>query len=348
MIYDMSTDPKFIAEHNNPQFQSHCFRGQSIGGTLVSVPSKKCKDKQTLLCGFVRLYPAPKAVCSNCPTGYPIYCYNQTGPSSYVDHAVVISRDGGNSWCPEAETIGQGSEFQYAISHLPTTAPTCGYTEIVHDGSLDVPMAVSPKTGRVYMAWQGANNRDYPSICDAQNQPAIFISVSKNEGKCWTDPVIVSRTPFTKNPLLQGNNQSFNPNIVVLDNGLVGVIYTDYRNNEARVNTTHAVRADVWLDIYREVDGPGSTGIGLDYTGEEVQLTSSTNTPPYTIRADYGVNSPIGGIGVTNGIAAYGNSFLTAYSNTHQAPCNPPTSTDFYANVCENNILNIVYAQVTP
>jgi hypothetical protein len=59
------------------------------------------------------------------------------------------------------------------------------------------------------------------------------MSMSVDGGVTWTEPVRVNRTPDPDASEPAGNVQAFTPQAYVLDDGTVGVLYYDFRNNDA-------------------------------------------------------------------------------------------------------------------
>ena len=320
-VYDLSTDPTWLSQYSNTNFTAPCFRGQILGATLVSVPSKH-KNKQTLLIGFLRIYPKKHTTCDR-------YIDTIQAPSiTFYDHGVIRSCDDGQNWSLSASQVPQ---YVFAAAHDPRTSGIGGVPLIVSDGSLNTYMAVSPKTNRVYMVWQGgncalANNCATPADENiAQHYPLIQLSASDDAGETWTTPITVSQTQINCASYPSRENcQSFNPNIIVLENGLVGVIYADFRNNAAAVGSKDPVNADIWLAIFKETKN-FNINAGLELVNE-VRLT------PNSFDASIGFsfppkagNSALNGFGSVEGIAAAGCSFLTAWGQTNYSNTTPGT-----------------------
>jgi hypothetical protein len=307
MIYDLGNDSRWINENANfqtvqqngacPADSANCtacalgpvpacigaIGGQSIGGTLVSVPGKE-EDCEILLDGFIRLYPKNKQDC-----------YTQLPSDSFVDHAVVASYDGGNTWTRDAFPV---TKYIFAFSHDPRLASGT-FNIIISDGALNTLMAVSPKTHRVYMAWQGGDatcNGD--NGCTGQFFPRIELSASADKGKTWSDATVVSRTSKKITTCNDGRNQAFNAHIAFLDDGLLGVLYTDFRN----ANTSPAaskVRADVWLALYKETKHV-NVNAGLEFV-HEIHVAEFDAAPGYDSATLNLLKGPGGNIGLAAG-----------------------------------------------
>ncbi|HJW85473.1 MAG TPA: sialidase family protein [Candidatus Brocadiaceae bacterium] len=322
LIYEMTNDTKWVQEHgwvNNDVEPPVPLGGQALGGTLVSVPAKNHENsnsrKQTnvLLAGFSRYYPKQGATT-----------YFQGADDTDNDHAVVRSFDNGETWTAEGATLPQ---FVYAFAHDPRTSGESTLT--VTDGGTNSIMAVSPKTNRVYFAWQAGNTAVSSDTSVSQFFPIIQISSSADAGETWSSAATASRTPF--NSTIMNANQSFNQNIAFLDDGLLGIIYADFRNYDGGQVTANC---DMWLAIYRETKSPhgGSSGIGLDFV-TEVRLIPQS------------FDAGISGIGSQSGIAASGNTFLTTFPITNQG--NLPSVSGPYGMTQDlNNRINVFFEKV--
>lgn len=328
LIYELKDDTKWVQEHgwvNDDVDPPVPLGGQALGGTIVSVPTQKRenssnrKQANVLLAGFSRYYPKQGATT-----------YFQDADDTDNDHAVVRSFDNGATWTTEGVPLPQ---FVYAFAHDPRTSGQSTLT--VTDGGITSIMAVSPKTNRVYFAWQAGNTEVSSDPSVSQFYPIIQISSSADAGETWSSAANVSRTPF--NSTIIDANQSFNQNIAFLDKGLLGIIYTDFRNYDGGQGTASC---DVWLAIYRETGNPrgGSTGIGLDFV-TEVRLT------PQSFDAGVVFSSHTRGIGVSNGIATSGSAFLTTFPITNQEGL-LPVSGPYNMTMDLNNRINVFFEKV--
>ena len=321
LVYDMTRDPVWLAKSNPALFP---LGGESFGGTLVSVPNcSKHGCKQTLLAGFLRIYPKIGSTT-----------YTQSPVDSNFDHAVIFSHDNGKSWSQSAVQV---QPYNLGISHSPATTPTIGVPVIVFDGSINNYLTVSPKN-RVYFVYQAANPR--PINADPRLNlyyPVIQLNVSADAGQTWSANAVVSNTPY--NPAAPESNQAFNPNIVVLPNGYVGIIYEDYRNSTP---TTFA--CDVWLDIYQ-----GNSIIQLaDLLATDFQALLKKFTWLDHLIQQIGFASPsVAGVGGATGIAALGTQFFTSFAQTVQGSL-PLGTGPLGSAVDPNNRLSVFVETVTP
>lgn len=317
VIYDMALDPKFLATYVNTNLDRA--GGQSIAPTLLEIPAPESCDHPILLCAFLRFFPDPNATTYS--QGFDPYHPDDT----LADHAVIRSFDHGRTWETQANQI---SLFNFGASHDPTQPAVNGV--IVFDNSLGIQLAYSKKTGKVYAVWQGSSQP--PSLANPIPEPdLISLSVSSDQGATWSAPI---KANLTGNPSTPGANQAFNANIAVIRDGYVGVIYFDYRNY---TGTPTNAQTDAWLVIYKEVSGPGTTGIGLDFV-QEIRVT------PSSFNALIGYNSTVDAATSQPGITANGDDFFFTFTKTGTDGI-PPVVIDGI-NVDNNNRFNTFLGDV--
>lgn len=318
LVYEMTNDPLWVEQHgwvNLNVYPPIPLGGQAVGGTLVSILSRN-KEKEILLSGFIRIYPQQGATS-----------YTQSPDNSSFDHAVIRSTDQGKTWSKKAVEVGQ---YTLAFSHDPRSS------KVLTDGAYNNVMAVSPKTGRVYYAWQGGNGAVSSDPVINAFFPCIQLASSADTGLSWSPAVVVSRTPF--NASIEGANQAFNANMAFMANGLLGIIYCDFRNYDGSQTT---VNADYWLALYQETKNPlgGSTGVGLEFV-KEICLT------PQSFDAAIGINCCLNGIGTNTGIAARGKGFFTTFGLTKQGNL-PNVTGPYYMTQDINHRINVFLERIT-
>jgi hypothetical protein len=188
---------------------------------------------------------------------------------------MIRSTDGGNRWSqpiviadnPVAEDVDPDNGVP-----LRTGADVGG-------GIPDV--AVDPRNGKLYVVWE--DSRFSGGVHDD-----IALSTSTDEGKTWSAPVRVNRTP--------DGVLAFTPMVDVLPNGDVGVTYYDIRNN------TPAAGLPTDYFIVTSTDG------GTTWTESRLTPTSFDDTLAPISRGYF--------LGDYQGLANDGTSFVPFFVQT--------------------------------
>jgi hypothetical protein len=269
--------------------------GGQCTGVSMATAVKGSKTKN-LLSSFMRYY-------SNSGQA----TFDKTVATTTTDRVVIRSSDEGAYWKKHAQVV---SKFVYAQSYNPTAAAPSRPVFPAPDGSELAHMVVNPSSGRVYLMWQaGSLAISNPTL--AAQHPEIVVSVSKDSGVHWSDPVKVSRTStklLTSNPPAY---QAFNGNIVILPNDMIGVVYYDFRNFRSG---SAVASTDCWLAVYKETDHDSDDHVGLEFVSE----TRITNPSfDFNIATKNSVNNIMNGIGNVVGVAGAGSSVFAAYAITN-------------------------------
>jgi hypothetical protein len=152
-------------------------------------------------------------------------------------------------------------------------------------------IASNPVTGQVYVVFQ--DRRFNPST-----NVGVVITTSKDLGKTWSTPV-----PVNPNTL---SIQTFNPEVAVLPDGRVGVLYYDFRN---AVGGSEQLATDVWLAIL-DAD--------LNNVLQEIRVTPQS----FDVRQmDFSVGFFVGDY---NSLTTDGTDFIAAFVAAN--PCNDITN----------------------
>jgi hypothetical protein len=131
--------------------------------------------------------------------------------------AVIRSGDHGETWSRRPTIVDRHFTFQGLVIDPddPNTA-----TRTVRTGDIIPQGTVDPNTGAIYLVFQDARFGPRSSIAFTQ---------SLDGGLSWSPTIKINKTPTN---ISLGNQQAFNPVVSVLDDGTIGVRYSDFRNNE--------------------------------------------------------------------------------------------------------------------
>jgi hypothetical protein len=128
---------------------------------------------------------------------------NSSPPREEID--LIRSADRGATWSPPTlvTTVAPGA----------VRDPVSGQ-QVQTGSALSPGAAVDPVTGRIILVWQDSRWSDGRAF-------AIALSTSDDNGRHWTSPERVSRTPVDR--------QAFTPSITALPGGTVAIAYYDFR-----------------------------------------------------------------------------------------------------------------------
>jgi hypothetical protein len=132
--------------------------------------------------------------------------------------ALIRSDDHGETWSRRPIIVDRHNTFQGIVVDPddPNTA-----TRTVRTGDIIPQGTVDPDSGAIYLVFQDARFGPRSSIAFTQ---------SLDGGLTWSPTIKINKTPTT---VSLGNQQAFNPVVTVLDDGTIGVRYSDFRANEA-------------------------------------------------------------------------------------------------------------------
>lgn len=170
---------------------------QTIGNQIAVLPREQGDTDSTLVNAFDL-----------------IFNFKNKGKNRGLNVAVVRSEDTGETW----------SDAIIVDKLLTATVTTPETDEPVRTGDIIPQITVDRTDGTLYIVWQDARETGYDQI---------VMSASADGGLTWTTPQRVSQTPPADEEEPDGNQQAFIPQVYVLDDGTVGVLYYDFRNNDA-------------------------------------------------------------------------------------------------------------------
>ena len=175
---------------------------QTIGNQIVVLPDNETFDGE-----LVDVFDLIQNVANRPPgRGFTI--------------SVIRSEDRGATWSKRAITVDR--HVRASVIDPDDPSPN---TQRVRTGDIIPQVTVDPNSGAIYVVWQDARFGPRSSIAFSQ---------SLDGGRTWSPTIKVNATP-TSVPI--GNQQAFNPTASVLDDGTIGVRYSDFRNNTPDVAT---------------------------------------------------------------------------------------------------------------
>jgi hypothetical protein len=136
--------------------------------------------------------------------------------------AVIRSTDHGETWSRRAITVDRHNTFQGLVVDPDDANPA---TQPVRTGDIIPQITVDPNSGAIYVVFQDSRFGPRSSIAFTQ---------SLDGGLSWSPTIKINKTPTN---IALGNQQAFNPVATVLDDGTVGVRYSDFRNNTPDIAT---------------------------------------------------------------------------------------------------------------
>lgn len=181
-----------------------------------------------------------------------IFNFKNKGKNRGLNVAVIRSEDSGETWTSKPIIVDK--LLTATVSDPDTGAP-------VRTGDIIPQVTVDRSSGALYIVWQDARFTGFDQI---------VMSRSADGGVTWTSPVRVSATspPAAGEPA--GNQQAFIPQVYVLDDGTVGVLYYDFRNNDPDTDT---LETDAFLI---HCDNPSPTGDLCAGEWEETRVTDTS------------------------------------------------------------------------
>jgi hypothetical protein len=171
--------------------------------------------------------------------------------------AVIRSSDHGGTWSRRAITVDRHNTFQGLV--VDPDDPNAA-TRPVRTGDIIPQITVDPNSSAIYVVFQDSRF--------APVRSSIAFTQSLDGGLTWSPTIKINKTPTTINP---GNQQAFNPVATVLDDGTIGVRYSDFRNNTPDIDT---LGTDEFL-IHCHPTTP-TTCIDAGNWGQEVKQTDTT------------------------------------------------------------------------
>ncbi len=149
--------------------------------------------------------------------------FSTTGSPKFTPRGLSVgfisSSDGGATWSGPTTVSDQVVANDFAANGTP-----------LRTGAGLPSVAIDPTTEQLYVVWEDARFTG-----GAVNQ--VVLSTSTDQGKTWSPPVAISKTPTTM--------PAFTTTVAVNSAGEVGVTYYDMRNPDH--STTQTLPTDYWI-----------------------------------------------------------------------------------------------------
>lgn len=235
--------------------------------------------------------------------------FNEATPQVTLEQAILRSRDKGKHWQRLDATVS-------TFSSIHAVDPELGIP--VRDAGELPDIAVNRNNGYLYIVWQDAN-------ANSNGQTGLFIARSTDGGSTWSQPVRVNQGTVD-------TVQAFLPAVAVNEDGIVGVLFYDFRND---VLGDAPLSTDVHLSLF---------DASLNFLGERHLTPSSFDLRQMVLTGDRGYFP-----GDYVGLDTEGKDFVAAFtrSNDLGLPVAFPQSNGGLF-VDSNNRQDIVFTRVTP
>lgn len=224
------------------------------------------------------------------------------GQTVAVEQAIFRSTDQGQHWERLDTTIAQ---------FAPSGGLDVELGIFVRDAGRLPDIAVDRNSGILYIVWQDGRLSPF----GASN---ILLSLSIDGGSTWQGPIAITNSP---------TNQAFLPAVAVAENGTIGVLYYDFRND---VFGDAVLSTDVWL-LTAHPDGSN--------VQEERLTDTSFDMRQMVIAGGYFPGDYVG-------LDTAGNDFVAAFTvaNDLGLPVDIPGSAEL--SVDNNNRQDIVFKRI--
>jgi hypothetical protein len=234
--------------------------------------------------------------------------FNQVTFEVTFEQTIFRSSDQGQTW-ERLDTVVSVFDDVTAVD------PELGIP--VRDAGELPDIAVDANSGALYMTWQDGN-------ANSAGLTGIFVATSTDSGDTWSAPVRVNQGTVD-------TIQAFLPTVAVNADGIVGVLFYDFRND---VLGDDPLSTDVWLSLFDS---------SLAFLGERRLTPESFDLRQSVITGDRGYFP-----GDYVGLDAAGSDFVAAFTVTNDLglPVDFPQDNDGVF-VDDNNRQDIVFTRET-
>jgi len=234
----------------------------------ISINSDNDRSKSgDLLCFLCRNYAKYGSTLNE-------YFADVNYPYKFTDQdiCVIRSKDHGLTWSNKAVRVARQGPvgfrtFTGGYTHDINNEVSGGIGTFMRDSNVLMSCAVSKLTGLAAVVYLCTDFR-------SDNKPQIALVISRDGCLTWSEPIMVNRTPQNCH-----NPQAFTPQVEIADNGHIGIMYVDYRNDPL-IEPLNTTMADHWLVIYEDLQFASNTTTNITSSSlnfvREIRLTPTS------------------------------------------------------------------------
>ncbi len=276
---------------------------QTIGNLIYRLPYNKQKNPAMsgdLLAFIPRIYATRIAA----PDDY----FNDNFPSRFTnnDICVIRSKDNGITWDTKSTIITNSGlsncrVYTGGYEYDANGNIIGGLGTFLRTGDSNVPIvSINNSNGFIYLVNQ-------TSVLRSDLVPQIGLTYSTDGGYTWSPITRVNQTPQNVS-----NPAAFTASVAVMDNGCIGILYFDFRNDDG--SDPDKTKIDGWLAIYKH-----NCHGNLEFV-KEIKVSQDSWIAQYGPKTTGGVMTN----GDYQGLVAVDNYFYCLFTKTSVEPVIPP------------------------